>query len=53
MVTVVLIHKLLHAIHSDWSESQVSDEETRLANLELYFDALHNLDLLCLSVKMR
>ena len=53
MVTVVLIHEILHALHDDWSESQVSGEEKKLANLGLHFDALHNLDLLYLSGKMR
>ena len=53
MVTVVLIHELLHALHGDWSESQVQSEETRLANLGLHFDVMQNLDLLYLSGKMR
>lgn len=52
MVTVVLIHEILHALHGNWSESQVSGEENRLANLGLHFDAIHNLDLLYLSGKM-
>jgi len=53
MVTVVLIHEILHALHGDWSESQVSNEENRLANLGMHFDAMHNLELLYLSGKMR
>jgi len=53
MVTVVLIHKLLHVLHGDWSEKQVSSEESRLANLGLHFDAIPNLDTLYLSGKMR
>lgn len=53
MVTIVLIHELLHALHGDWSESQVSAEEKRLANLGLHYDALQNLDVLYLSGKMR
>jgi len=53
MVTVVLIHEILHALHDDWSESQVSGEENRLANLGLHFDAIRNLDVLYLSGKMK
>ena len=53
MVTVVLIHEILHALHGDWSESQVSSEEKRLANLGLHFDVLHDLDVLYLSGKMK
>ncbi len=53
MVTVVLIHELLHGLHGDWSESQVSSEEKRLLNLGLHFDAMFNLDILYLSGKMR
>ena len=53
MVTVVLIHELLHALHGNWSESQVYTEENRLANLGLHFDAIQNLELLYLSGKMR
>lgn len=53
MVTVVLIHELLHALHGDWSGSQVNIEENRLANLGLHFDAIPNLGLLYLSGKMR
>ena len=53
MVTVVLIHEILHALHDDWTESQVQNEERRLANLGMHYDALQNLDVLYLSGKMR
>ena len=53
MVTLVLIHEILHALHHDWSESQVQNEERRLANLGMHYDALQNLDVLYLSGKMR
>jgi tetratricopeptide (TPR) repeat protein len=53
MVTVILIHEILHALHGDWSESKVSSEENRLANLGSHFDAIRDLEILYLSGKMR
>ena len=53
MVTVVLIHELLHVLHGDWSESQIQSEENRLANLGLHFDDIKNLEVLYLSGKTR
>lgn len=53
MVKIVLVHELLHAIHDDWTENQVSSAERRIANLAGYFDALRNMELLYLSGKMR
>lgn len=53
MVTIVFVHELLHAIHHDWPESKVTYEERILANKAGYFDALHNMEILYLSGRMR
>lgn len=56
MVTVVLIHELLHALHPNLTHSEpngINQLEKRLANLGLHFDALRNLEVLYLSGKMK
>lgn len=53
MIIIVLVHELLHAIHSDWNENQVQKEERRLANLEGYFDSLIEFQNLYLTGKLR
>jgi molecular chaperone DnaK len=52
MLTIVLVHELLHAIHPDWGHDRINPEERRLANLAGYFDALHEMEILFLSGKM-
>jgi molecular chaperone DnaK len=52
MLTVVLVHELLHAIHPDWGHDRINPEERRLANLANYYDALHEMEILFLSGKM-
>jgi len=52
MVTVVLIHELLHAIHPDWGHDNIRPAEHVLANKAGFFDALTNMDRLFLSGKM-
>ena len=52
MLTVVLVHELLHAIHPDWGHDKINPEERRLANLANYYDALHLMEILFLSGKM-
>lgn len=43
-VTMTIVHELLHIIHADWSEDQISREEYRIANLAHYFDTLQRRD---------
>ena len=52
MLTIVLVHELLHAIHPDWGHDRINPEERRLANLANYYDALHEMEILFLSGKM-
>jgi molecular chaperone DnaK len=52
MVTVVLIHELLHAIHPDWGHDRIRPAEHVLANKASLYDALVNMDRLFLSGKM-
>ncbi len=52
MLTVVLIHELLHAIHPDWGHDQIRPAEHVLANKAGLYDALRNMDVLFLSGKM-
>jgi hypothetical protein len=52
MVTIVLVHELLHAIHHDWGHDKINPTERLLANKAGYFDALNNMDILYLSGKM-
>jgi len=56
MVTVVLIHELLHALHPSLTHSEpegINFLERKLANLGLHYDALRNMEILYLSGKMR
>jgi|SRR2546427_8536977 len=53
MVTIVLVHELLHAIHHNWGHDRINPTERLLANKAGYFDALNNMDILYLSGKMR
>ena len=52
MLTIVLVHELLHALHPDWGHNRIIPEERRLANLAGYFDAFIEMDRLFLSGKM-
>lgn len=52
MLTIVLVHELLHAIHPDWGHDRINPEERRLANLANHYDALHDMEILFLSGKM-
>ena len=52
MITVVLIHELLHAIHPDWGHDKIRPAEHVLANKAGLYDALVNMDRLFLSGKM-
>ncbi len=52
MLTIVLVHELLHAIHPDWGHDRINPEERRLANLANHYDALHEMEILFLSGKM-
>lgn len=52
MLTVTLIHELLHAIHPDWGHDQIRPAEHVLANKAGLYDALRNMDVLFLSGKM-
>ncbi len=52
MLTVVLIHELLHALHRDWGHDQIRPAEHVLANKAGLYDALRNMDVLFLSGKM-
>lgn len=52
MLTIILVHELLHAIHPDWGHNKIRPAERRLANLAGYFDALVKMDDLFLSGKM-
>lgn len=53
MVTVVLVHELLHAVHPDWNHDRLNPKEKLLANKAGYFDALRELEILALTDKMR
>jgi len=44
-VTMTIVHELLHAIHSEWSEKKVAKEEYLLANKAHYFDTLQKRDM--------
>jgi len=52
MLTIILVHELLHALHPDWGHNRIIPEERRLANLAGYFDAFIEMDRLFLSGKM-
>lgn len=52
MLVVVLVHELLHAIHPDWGHDKIKPEESRLANLGMYYDAIKDMEILFLSGKM-
>ena len=52
MLTIVLVHELLHALHPDWGHDKIRPEERRLANLAGYYDALKNMEIMFLSGKM-
>ena len=52
VLTIVLVHELLHALHPDWGHNRIIPEERRLANLAGYFDAFIEMDRLFLSGKM-
>ena len=52
MITVVLIHELLHAIHPDWGHDRIRPAERVLAMRGNLFDAVHEMDILFLSGKM-
>ena len=52
MLVIVFVHELLHAIHPDWGHDKIKPEERRLANLGMYYDALHEMEILFLSGKM-
>ena len=52
MLTIVLVHELLHALHHDWGHNRIIPEERRLANLAGYFDVFKEMDTLFLSGKM-
>jgi hypothetical protein len=55
MVTIVLVHELLHAIHDreGWEHDKIIPLEQKLANLAGYFDALIEMEKLALSGRMR
>jgi len=54
MVTIVLVHELLHAIHpEDENHSIVGSLEKVFANKAGYFDALREMEILALNGKMR
>lgn len=54
MVTIVLVHELLHAIHpEDENHSIVRPLEKVFANKAGYFDALREMEILALNGKMR
>jgi len=52
MITVVLIHELLHAIHPDWGHDRIRPAERVLAMRGNLFDAVHDMDVLFLGGKM-
>jgi len=52
LLTIVLVHELLHALHPDWGHNRIIPEERRLANLAGYFDAFIEMDRIFLSGKM-
>ena len=52
LLTIVLVHELLHALHHDWGHNRIIPEERKLANLAGYFDAFIEMDRLFLSGKM-
>lgn len=54
MVTIVLVHELLHAIHpEDENHSIVTPLEKVFANKAGYFDALREMEILAFNGKMR
>ena len=54
MVTIVLVHELLHAIHpEDENHSIVRPLEKVFANKAGYFDALREMEILAVNGKMR
>lgn len=55
VLTIVLVHELLHSIHNDegWEEGRILYEERLLANKAGHYDALVELQNLALSGKMR
>lgn len=52
-LVVVLVHELLHSIHTDWGHDRINPQEKLLANKANYFDALVELERLAFSGKMR
>ena len=54
MVTIVLVHELLHAIHpEDETHSIVTPLERVFANKAGYFDALREMEILAFNGKMK
>ena len=54
MVTIILVHELLHSIHpEDETHSIVTPLEKLFANKAGYFDALKEMELLAYNGKMR
>lgn len=53
MLHIVLVHELLHAIHPDWGHNKITPEERKLANISCHYDAIHNMEIMYLSGKMR
>lgn len=54
MVTIVLVHELLHSIHpEDENHSIVTPLEKVFANKAGYFDALREMEILALNGRMR
>jgi len=53
MVIIVLVHELLHLIHTNWEHDKIIAEQRRLASMGDYFDSLRNMEVLYLSGKMR
>jgi hypothetical protein len=53
MVIIILVHELLHLIHTNWEHNKIIAEQRRLASVGDYFDSLRNMEVLYLGGKLR